>query len=94
MKWRLREREETPIRKVTSHEVRETMSNRNEAKSGSEFPWGALLATAAVGATAYFIAKRVQDARHHVARPVEEALRACDRAAELLDNRISFRVAS
>jgi hypothetical protein len=53
-----------------------------------DFPWGAFLATAAVGAFALYAAKRIRDGRPISVKPVEDVLKLCDNAVRALDSRI------
>lgn len=65
------------------------MGNKAQRRESSEFPWGAIIATAAVGALAFTIFKKVQSVRQQIS-PVtlDDALGACSKAAEVLDTRI------
>lgn len=52
-------------------------------------PWGALITTAAIGALAFFAAKRIVESKSGLARPVESVLKNCDEALHTLEDRIS-----
>lgn len=65
------------------------MSTSKESTGKQTIPWGALLATAAVGALAYAVARKVQHSTSANAfSSVDDAIESCGRAAELLENRI------
>lgn len=65
------------------------MSVERTNRAANSMPWAALLAGAAVGALAIAAAKYWRTASSAAPRTLEEALRACDRAAELLDDRVA-----
>lgn len=65
------------------------MGTKAHGKGSCEFPWGAIIATAAVGALAFTIFKKVQRERPSISHgTLDDALVACGKAAEVLDNRI------
>lgn len=65
------------------------MGNKSQRKEGHDFPWGAIIATAAVGALALTMFRRVLKERYpNTPATLEDVLGACDRAADVLDTRI------
>jgi|CXWL01.1.fsa_nt_gi hypothetical protein len=64
------------------------MSEFESQESGRPFPWGVLLTTAAVGALAFVLYRKVQDVGGISAKSVETALELCSKAAETLEHRL------
>ena len=65
------------------------MTSDSTTKQASPFPWGAILAGAAIGAAAIVLAKHLHGSGSMQAATVEDALHLCDRAVDLLESRLS-----
>ena len=65
------------------------MNEERQSKQGGAFPWAPIFGAAAIGALAFIVAKRIQEAKDAGGSiSLDAAMKACDRAVEALENRI------
>ncbi len=64
------------------------MSEFESEECESQFPWGVVLTTAAIGALAFVLYRKIQDVGGLSAKSVESALELCSKAAETLEHRL------
>jgi hypothetical protein len=70
------------------------MGQTSANQKSPQILWGTILTTAAVGALAFALFKRVQETSSVAPKTVEDAMRLCDRAVEALDHRIGTQTGS
>ncbi len=64
------------------------MSEFEDQQCEGQFPWGVILTTAAIGALAFVLYRKIQDVGGLSAKSVESALDLCSKAAETLEHRL------
>jgi hypothetical protein len=65
------------------------MNSQRQTKDGATIPWAPLIGAAAIGAVAFLVAKRIQTTRtNRGGFSLDSAMRACDRAADALEQRL------
>ena len=64
------------------------MSEFESEECDNQFPWGVVLTTAAIGALAFVLYRKIQDVGGLSAKSVESALDLCSKAAETLEHRL------